>query len=75
MLIVCANSFSFILQNYSDQNFPSAIKSPDKSCYTVPEIGPDEQLNVDTKSSDRISAGARVMALWKDNYYAAIICE
>lgn len=58
-----------------DQNFPSAIKSPDKSCYTVPEIGPDEQLNVDTKSSDRISAGARVMALWKDNYYAAIICE
>ena len=56
---------------------PSALKvASHDNCYKVPEISALEQLNVDTQNDEYqiISAGARVMALWGTDYYAAYVC-
>lgn len=60
-----------------DKNLPSALKvASHDNCYKVPEISALEQLNVDTQNDEYqiISAGARVMALWGTDYYAAYVC-
>lgn len=48
----------------------------EEELYRVPELTPDEQLDVDWPKEGHMfmGAGARVLALWGSEYYAAHIC-
>jgi hypothetical protein len=51
-------------------------KSKADDMYQVPQLTPKEQLDVDHAIEEHqlLSPGARVMALWNHEFYAAIIC-
>uniref|UniRef100_A0A183BXB3 BRCT domain-containing protein n=2 Tax=Globodera pallida TaxID=36090 RepID=A0A183BXB3_GLOPA len=51
-------------------------KRKEADLYTVPELTPDEQLAIDCPKESHVfmGVGARVLALWGTDYYAANIC-